>query len=207
MRGVPIGDRSDLAPAYLRTLATRQMDELFRLVFTGVGFAVVAVPLRYAASYTGRCRHGYAGEILVAWTCLYLFSSAVYSRWFYFLEWVPAGDWRDILFDGPPARWVLLAAGMAVAGLFIKKKQVAWLFLVLLIAAQCRCVYEFMSETQGAVLYRDDHPAFMFRLWALREIVPRFTCYNPYWNGGYIDSAIVASGTVSIGSILYPLWK
>lgn len=145
-----------------------------------------------------------AGLVLFACTLVYLLSSATRQTGFYFLRWPPR-DGFDLT-ESQVARFFLLSA--LLTPLFLLKKPKPWLIiLVALLLSQYECVRQILQETGGRPIYRDDHPSFMLRLALLAKSFPQYVYYNPFWNGGFVSPHVLATGTVGIGTLLWPLFS
>lgn len=59
----------------------------------------------------------------------------------------------------------------------------------------------------GEVLYKTDHPSFLFRLWEFTRGFPALGGYNPLWNAGVEHFTGVSSGVQGIGLIFFPLLR
>jgi len=146
------------------------------------------------------------GVVLACCLGLYLSSSAGLSGGFYFLCWLPTSEPVSILFDSWMARFSLFTA--LLTPVFCIRWRKTWVIpLIILLVCQLRCIHELLDATDGMPLYSDDHPSFMFRLWVFGRTFPRLTYYNPIWNGGKEAVYLVASGTTSPGTLLWPLWR
>jgi len=153
-------------------------------------------------------RHLVPGLILVGSLLIYLVSSATGSRWFYFLDWTVSGGLDVVLSTRQVPSFVLANVLLTLVFVFVRPGKKVWmLVLAVMLLGQLWCVYQLFSETGGAPIYRDDHPAFMLRLYAFGRTFPRLIYYDPFWNGGYVSPYIIGSGTTSIGTVLWPLWR
>ncbi len=138
--------------------------------------------------------------VLVGALFLFLFSSVVRHPWFYFLQWAPDPD-RP--YTAGMARFVVWTA--LATPLFLRPLRRVWvLVLLVLLGAQFLCVRDFLAMAQGKVLYRTDHPSFMFRLWEFAHTFPQLVNYNPYWNAGTLHYVGVTSGAHGPGFLLWP---
>jgi hypothetical protein len=63
----------------------------------------------------------------------------------------------------------------------------------------------FMAESNGRLLYSDDHPSFFFRLSMLKERFPWIPFYYPMWNGGLDARDFFATGSLSGFLLFAPL--
>jgi hypothetical protein len=61
-------------------------------------------------------------------------------------------------------------------------------------------------ETKGAMLFSDDHPAFMYRIMQLKEEFPLIPFYNPLWNAGVDAREFFPSGSLGLFFLFAPLW-
>lgn len=115
-------------------------------------------------------------------------------------------DWlsRDYnLFQGPAIRGELILASIAAYLLITTKRGGIFYYLCYLSAALCfGC---FLVETDGRLLYTDDHSTFFYRLSLLKTNFPRIPFYNPLWNGGIDARDFFASGSLNIFLIFSPI--
>ena len=183
----------------------------------GAVWLLCLVPTVAAAEWLHRYRKGKGDAVSFPWELvpgmvlflalfIYLFSSATTSSWFYFIKWPLSRDLSSPLKNSWLARFILLAA-LATPAFLLRTRKVWVITLVVLLFCLFQCMHGFISETGGTALYRDDHPSFMFRLWAFGKTFPRLIYYNPLWNAGNVSPHIMASGTASIGTVLWPLWR
>lgn len=143
--------------------------------------------------------------ILLAALALLLVSSAAGDPWFYFFRWVP-GEGGAPPLKSHLVRWCL--AGAVLSPLFLVRRVPVWVpMAVVVLVCTTTCLREFHQATGGLPPARDDHPSFMFRLWTLGKTLPGLVHYNPYWNAGKADAYALASGAVTPGVLLWPLWK
>jgi len=176
------------------------------------------VPAFVAVALVRRKRHAGAGPGvgidrqdlpgLVLFGCLvvYLFSSAATHPRFFFPGWGPEGGWESVLLRSRLARFVCVTA--LLTPVFLWRRTRPWLIVFLiLVFCQFQCLNELISKTDALPLYGDDHPSFMNRLWVFGQTFPRLVYYNPFWNGGKVAAYIVASGTTSVGTALWPVWR
>ncbi len=141
--------------------------------------------------------------VLFLFALLHLCSSAVRDRWFYFLLWRPVTD--DFLASGIVrfSLLTLLLTPVLIAGV----RRPALTFTILLIAAQAVCFYSYLDTFGGGVLYRNDHPSFLYRIHEFARNFPQAVNYLPYWNAGYAHYYSTTSGTPSFGIFFLPLWR
>ncbi|HIE11289.1 MAG TPA: hypothetical protein EYP62_06705, partial [Kiritimatiellae bacterium] len=144
--------------------------------------------------------------VLLGVMTAFLISRGTESPTFYFLRWNGT--------SGGPAykAWVVrLFLYSALATPFFLLESVrrrAWLILfAVLVYGQWECIHEFLARTGGLALYRDDHPSFMYRLWAFSRVFPRLVYYDPNWNGGGVATYLISSGVTAIGLLLWPVWR
>lgn len=76
--------------------------------------------------------------------------------------------------------------------------------LFILLISTIACATTFWHTTGGNPLYNDDHPSAMHRLWSFSKIFPEVTYYDPFWNGGFANVTIVASGLIPLGLLFAP---
>lgn len=135
---------------------------------------------------------------------LYLFSSSALNPVFYYLNWPPTVPWE--LGKGWLERTLLLTA-VLVPVILIAGKRYKYFLLAALAVCQLSAFAALWKATGGEPLYRVDHPAFFFRLWSFGQSMPRFIYYDPFWNGGKVMPYLSASGILSPGFFLWPVWK
>ncbi len=63
----------------------------------------------------------------------------------------------------------------------------------------------FIAESDGRLLFSDDHPSFFFRLSMLKERFPWIPFYYPYWNAGLDARDFFATGSLSGFLLFAPL--
>ena len=141
--------------------------------------------------------------VLVAAMFLYLISSSVTHRWFFFVSWFPH-ILKPMRTD--VARLVLLAC--LLTPFFVGRVRALWLLVAaLMLGAQAYCLWTLIRTTGGLALYRTDHPSFMFRLWEFTQTFPQFVNYNPFWNAGTLHVVSTTSGASGPGLLLFPFLK
>ncbi len=144
---------------------------------------------------------------LLALVCalgLYLFSSAAANPVFYYPNWAPTTPWE--LGKGWLERTLLLTALLVPIELLTRRRF--WIVLLLaLVGIQLSAFAALWHATEGAPIYRVDHPAFFYRLWSFGQSMPRSIYYDPFWNGGKVMPYLLASGILSPGLFLWPVWK
>jgi hypothetical protein len=55
------------------------------------------------------------------------------------------------------------------------------------------------------MIFADDHPTFLYRLWLLKQNFPFVPFYNPLWNGGIDARDFFATGTLNVFFLMAPL--
>jgi len=141
--------------------------------------------------------------ILCTFLLLYLCSSATRDRWFYFLSWRPV---YDSVFESGLFQFALLTLVLTPLLLFGMRRP-GLLLVTLLVVAQVACFFQFFRMTDGGLLYRNDHPSFLFRLHEFARNFPQAVNYLPQWNAGRAHCYSTTSGTPSIGLFYWPLWR
>lgn len=141
--------------------------------------------------------------VLFFFVLLYLCSSAPRDRWFFFLSWRPIGE--TALESGllQFALITLLLTPLVIFGV----RRPRFTFTALLILSQAACFAAFVKATGGGILYRNDHPSFLFRIHEFSRNFPQAINYLPYWNAGRVHYYSTTSGTPSIGLFYLPLWR
>jgi hypothetical protein len=146
------------------------------------------------------------GLALAAGLGLILFSSAPNNAHFFLRSWRVGDGWVGWLLASRPAKWMVAAALLTPLFLIIRRRR-ALLLLLLLAGLAVLCWQGYLRATSLGPVYGDDHPSFMFRLWVFGQSFPQLGSYIPQWNGGRTAGHVVSSGAVSIGLLLWPLWR
>lgn len=142
--------------------------------------------------------------VLLLVALVFVFSGAMYHRWFYFLRWIPTPDCPP--HDALMVRFVFYT--LLLTPLFLLRLRRLWMVLAAVtFYAQYLCFHELIEATGGLCLYRTDHPSFMFRLHEFSSTFPQFVNYNPFWNAGSLHYYSVTTGIGGPGLLLMPLWK
>ena len=144
--------------------------------------------------------------VLSAAMTLALFSSSVCHPWFFFLDWAP--DTRDpwMVISSGISQFVLLTALLTPFLVRGVRRPGMWTGLIF-VAGIVVSVGMLFHVTGGKALWRDDHPSFLFRLYAFGQTFPRLVNYMPHWNAGVVDSVGVTSGILGPGLLFLPFWK
>ncbi len=115
-------------------------------------------------------------------------------------------DWFDRsynFFPNPSVRGEILLGALIFALLparFRYKTIIAALPLSILLLAGV-----FLSESQGRLLFSDDHPSFLLRLALLREQFPKIPFYYPFWNAGLDARDFFATGSLGVFLLFSPV--
>lgn len=150
-----------------------------------------------------RLRRWYPLIALSAIFLLFVFSSATFHKWFFYMRWAPAGG-----HGGGLGRFALLLALITPLYAWGQRRGWSWLLpLLVLLWAEALCIGALFEQTGGRALYRTDHPSFMFRLWEFSRSFPQLVNYLPNWNGGVEHVASIVSGTGAPGMVLLPLFR
>lgn len=147
----------------------------------------------------------FAGLALLGGMAVYLALGAASGTNGFLFHWLPGAGL-------PPARsgvlrFAAFAAALLLLGLWRPARRPAWIAAAILVASQAACFIYLWKETGGAAFYRDDHPSFMFRLWAFARSFPSLVFYDPFWNGGRAETVLVSTGVVGPGLLFWPLWR
>ena len=134
---------------------------------------------------------------------VYLLSPIAHQRGFYLAGW---SEPDQALLAAGRTRWALLTITFALL-LFSRRIRAGHLLGLIVVGSLGLCAVRLGLATDGAPLYRDDHPSMMYRLWLFRQTFPQTVNYSPWWNGGVLDSTPVSSGIQGVGLLLWPLWK
>lgn len=134
-----------------------------------------------------------------------LMSSLVRAKWFFFLDWMPAG----LPLRSGLVRFILGTA--LLTPLFAwrcwPRRATGWLLGAAAAVLAAGALGNALRTLGGEVLYRTDHPSFMFRLWEFGRAFPALGGYNPWWNAGIEHFAGVTSGAQGLGLLIYPLLR
>jgi len=144
---------------------------------------------------------------LLVWLALlvtYLASSIPTRYDFFLLEWFPA---RGIAFGCSGLERTLLFGGIfLLLGIWRPRWRKPLLLGTLLLVQLTATITLWYASDGGQPLYRTDHPSFFYRFWSWSQVAPRCIYYDPFWNGGSVIAALVASGIQAPGYALLPLW-
>ncbi len=115
-------------------------------------------------------------------------------------------DWlaRDYNFFGSESfRGEILTLGLA--GTFLLKiyKKKSLYFLLPIFSPLC--LYIFLQESKGRLIFSDDHGTFLYRLIQLKEQFPNIPFYNPFWNAGWDSRDFFATGALNLFTLGAPL--
>lgn len=127
---------------------------------------------------------------------VFLISDLPLRRFGYFGDF---GMRLDIFFIGILAvvfSWMFKTPRQAEAKLFGPT-------LVLIVQLVLLAVYA--SYVGKRVLFGDDHPSFIYRLYLLREHFPILPFFNAQWNAGYVSREFFPSGMMNVFILFSPL--
>lgn len=145
-----------------------------------------------------------AGYVLVGLLAVFLFSGT--TRWptFYFMNWhtraAPASPGPNCALD-----LLVLATAVSIPVALYRRRRLDGLLPVLLVGIQAVSIVKLLAVTGGDAIYQDDHPSFMFRMAQFKGVFPHIQSYNPYWNGGVVDSVLADTGSIAFGLLSFPL--
>ncbi len=143
--------------------------------------------------------------VLTVILTIYLLGSAGDYPLFYYLGWTRTGDSYRFF-----ATWLERTLILTTVLFFVMrtvKLHCGWILLCGLLFMQAAMFIALWRATGGEPIYRVDHPAFYYRLWSFGQTMPRFIYYDPHWNGGKVMPYLVASGILSPGAFLWPVWR
>jgi hypothetical protein len=110
------------------------------------------------------------------------------------------------LFPGPSIRGeLLLGTAVGVALIATWKRRTVGFLHRLPVAASFLLMVLFLGQSNGSLIFSDDHSTFFYRLSLLKEEFPRIPFYNPLWNAGLDARDFFASGSLNIFLIFSPL--
>lgn len=105
-------------------------------------------------------------------------------------------------FQNSHARYILFGLFL-ISFVFVKKHKSLW--LLTLTAAILAGIAGFFLESDGRLLFNDDHSAFLYRLAQLKSEFPFIPFYNPDWNGGVEAREFFPSGILNLFLLSMPL--
>jgi len=115
-------------------------------------------------------------------------------------------DWTThsySFFQGPTIRGEVLL-GVLLAAWMVYKKE--WSILSLLLPLSAAIIaWSFLTTSGGRLLFSDDHPSFLFRLYALKAEFPSIPFYYPGWNAGLDARDFFATGSLGVFLVFSPL--
>ncbi len=112
--------------------------------------------------------------------------------------------WQDaIQYNAIRSLLVTLAIALLLPVIFKNYKIFAVLWLLV---AGVALGYLYVA-TGFDMIYRVDHPSFVYRFWSLSHTFPNPGFYDPHWNAGMPVPYLVATGIWSIGIFLLPLFS
>lgn len=119
-------------------------------------------------------------------------------RWGVMLPILFLTDWlcrNYSFFPGPSIRGEVF---LGLAASWIVLRRHLWLpFPALAATAILMAMYSFFGESEGRLLFSDDHATFLFRLQLLKENFPSIPFYSPLWNGGFDARDFFATGALN----------
>ena len=104
---------------------------------------------------------------------------------------------------GPSIRGTIIIGALLGALLLLRLGR-SWINIFTVLAALI-LIAEFLTCSQGRLLFSDDHPSVLYRLYLLRENFPFIPFYNPEWNAGMDARDFFATGTLNIFLPFAPL--
>ena len=145
--------------------------------------------------------------ILAACAVVLLASNVATGSRFFVIGWWPdALDIRGLVTSGLFV-FALLTIAMMVLLWLGKDRAVKQIVTAAAIILPLFCAAILLMHTGGAALYRDDHPSFMLRFWAFARSLPSPSFYNPFWNGGRIETTAISTGLQFPGLLFWPFWR
>ena len=141
-------------------------------------------------------------QALLAGALIYFCSSAVLDPWFFPTRWVGAAGLLEAPWRHGAARSLLLAIPIAWLWPVAARRQAVW--ATVCIACVGWLLWECYQATGFQMIYRTDHPSFVYRFWAFKETFPRPDFYDPHWNAGMPVPFLVATGIWAVGPLLLP---
>ena len=128
-------------------------------------------------------------------------SGIVYTLLVLFLsDWLTRGY---NLLQGPEIRGEILL--MSFVGFFLLRFNPRTIFLSLLSLSVLGLVVNFFAESNGKVIFSDDHSVFFYRLDLVINSFPRIPVYDPLWSMGRDSLHLFATGVLNMFFITAPL--
>lgn len=106
-------------------------------------------------------------------------------------------------FSNEGTRSILLLT--SIGSYLILNKTTARLTRTLLLISSLGLMLCFLIESNGRILFSDDHPTFLFRLLSLRAKFPNIPFYNTMWNGGFDARDFFATGSLNFFLLFAPI--
>ena len=169
-------------------------------VFAGVFAAALLF-----ASWRGHCRVG--AKLLrirpfwaLAGFVVYIASDAMQRAFGFYID---SGVRLQIFYIGLPVALLFLfsanqrGSDKAVENLF------SWPYLAFF---QVLITILFLQTLDGRLIFSDDHPSFLYRLYLLQQHFPRIPFYSPDWEAGYSAREFFASGILNVFFLSFPFW-
>lgn len=107
------------------------------------------------------------------------------------------------LYQGPTIRIPITIGAIAV--LILPQKLLQRLLIALPIITSAILAWAFFTESNGRLLFSDDHAMFLFRLKLLKENFPSIPFWFPLWNGGIDARDFFATGALNAFLLSSPL--
>ena len=139
---------------------------------------------------------------LLATILIYMGSSAVLDPWFFPLRWIGTGRLLEQPWSQGVVRSLVLAVPIAWLWPMVARRPITW--VALCVGCVGLLIWELYQATGFQMIYRTDHPAFIYRFWAFKETFPKPGFYDPYWNAGMPVPYLVATGIWAVGPLLLP---
>lgn len=106
-------------------------------------------------------------------------------------------------FQGPDFRREILVATFAAGALSFSSWKRP--FIILPLITSIASVWTFLSQSNGSLLFVDDHAMFLFRLKLLKENFPSIPFWSPVWNAGIDARDFFATGALNAFILASPL--
>ncbi len=106
-------------------------------------------------------------------------------------------------------RSIVFPVGVCAAMFFLRGKKITSTWGKILtwpgvLFLQGCLVIIFLRFASNRIIFSDDHPSFLYRLFLLKDNFPRIPFYNTDWNGGYETAEFFLTGVLNIFILVSP---
>lgn len=116
------------------------------------------------------------------------------SDWFY-------NDYGFL--QAPSIRGTILLLAIVIFPFYFNNKKINWSLISIISIAFL--IVNFLLESEGRIIFSDDHSTFLHRLILLKDNFPNIPIYDPLWNGGYDQRYFFATGALNYFFLTLPI--